>query len=68
MTPLSKSSNPCVSQVTQKLFLLMSAEIEKQFRQSTSFTGVTCESSRLPLDPKMLHGSYFYLETMVCKF
>ena len=63
MTSLSQSSNPCVSQVTQKLFLLASVEI-----QSTSFRGLTCESSRLSLDPKIWHGSYFYLEILVCKF
>ena len=66
MTSLSKSSNPCVSQVTQKPFLLLSVEIEKWLRQSTSFTGLTCESSRLPLDPNMWHDSYFCLELMVC--
>ena len=68
MTSLSKSSNPCVSQVTQKPFLLTSVEIEKWLRQSTSFRGLTCESSRLSLDPKIWHGSYFYLEILVCKF
>ena len=68
MTWLSKSSNPCVNQVTQKPFLLMSVEIEKCLRQSTSFSGLTCESSRLSLDPEIWHGSYFYLEILVCKF
>ena len=68
MTSLSKSSNPCVIQVTQKPFLLRSVEIEKWLRQSTSFRGLTCESSRLSLDPKIWHGSYFYLEILVCKF
>ena len=68
MTSLSKSSNPCVSQVTQKPFLLTSVEIEKWLRQSTSFRGLTCESSRLSLDPKIWYGSYFYLEILVCKF
>ena len=68
MPSLSKSSNPCVSQVTQKPFLLTSVEIEKWLRQSTSFRGLTCESSRLSLDPKIWHGSYFYLEILVCKF
>ena len=68
MTLLSKSSNQCVSQVTQKPFLLTSVEIEKGLRQSTSFRGLTCESSRLSLDPKIWHGSYFYLEILVCKF
>ena len=68
MTSLSKSSNPCVSQVTQKPFSLTSIEIEKWLRQSTLFTGLTCESSRLSLDPKTWHGSHFYLEILVCKF
>ena len=68
MTSLSKASNPCVSQATQKPFLLMPVEIEKWLRQSTSFTGFNCESPGLPLDPNMWHGSYFYLEIMVSKF
>ena len=68
MTSWSESSNPCVSQVTQKPFLLTSVEIEKCLRQSTSFRGLTCESSRLSLDPKIWYGSYFYLEILVCKF
>ena len=68
MTSLSKSSNLCVSQVTQKPILLTSVEIEKWLRQSTSFMGLTYESSRLSLDPKMLHGFYFYLEILVSKF
>ena len=68
MTSLSKSSNPCVRQVTQKSFLLTSVETERWFRQSTSSRGVTCESSRLSLDPNIWHGPYFYLEIMVCKF
>ena len=68
MTSLSKSSNPCVSQVTQKPFLPMSVEIDKWLSQSTLFRGLTCESSRLSLDPKIWHGSYFYLEILVCKF
>ena len=68
MTSWSESSNPCVSQVTQKPFLLTSVEIEKWLRQSTSFRRLSCESSRLSLDPKIWHGSYFYLEILVCKF
>ena len=55
-------------QVTQKPFSLTSVETEKWLRQSTSFTGLTCESSRLSLDSKIWHGSYFYLEILVCKF
>ena len=65
---LSKSSNPCVSQVTQKPFFLTSVEIEKWLRQSAPFRGLTCESSRLSLGPKIWHGSYFYLENLACKF
>ena len=68
ITSLSKSSNPCVSQVIQKPFLLTSVEIEKWIRQSTSCRGLTCESSGLSLDPKIWQGSYFYLEILVCKF
>ena len=56
------------SQVTQEPFLLTSVEIEMWLRQSTSFRGLTCKSSRLSLDPKIWHGSYFYLEIRVCKF
>ena len=68
MTSLSKFSNPCVSQVIQKPFLLTSVKIEKWLCQSISFRKLTCESSRLSLDPKIWHGSYFYLEILVCKF
>ena len=68
MTSLSKSSNPCVSQVNQKPFLLTSAEIEILLRQSTSFSGLTCKDSRLSLDHKIWHGSYSFLEILVCKF
>ena len=58
----------CKSSNSEKPFLLTSVEIEKWLRQSTSFRGLTCESSRLSLDPKIWHGSYFYLEILVCKF
>ena len=68
MTSLSESSNPCLSQVTQKSFLLTPVEIKKWLRQSTSFKGLTCESSKLSLDPKIWHGSYFYQKILVCKF
>ena len=43
----------CKSQVTQKPFFLTSVEIEKWLCQLTSFTGLTCESSMLSLDPKI---------------
>ena len=65
---ISKSSNPCVSQVNQKPFLLTSAEIEILLCQSCSFSVLTCKGSRLSLDPEIWHGSYFYLEILVCKF
>ena len=68
MTSLSKSSKPCVSQITQKTFLLTSVEIEKRLCQSTSFREITSESSRLSLDPKIWNGFYFYVEILVCKF
>ena len=68
MTSLSKPSNPCLSQVTQKPFLLTPADIEKWLPQSTSFRRVTCDSFRLSLNPKIWHGSYFFLEILVYKF
>ena len=68
MMSVSKSSNPCVKQVTQKPFLLTSVKIEKRLRQSTLFRGLICENSKLSLDPKIWHGSYFCLEILVCKF
>ena len=67
MTSLIKSSNPCVCQTTEAI-LPPSAKIEKRLCQSTSFRGLTYESSKLPLYPKKWHGSYFYLEILGCQF
>ena len=60
--------NPCVRPKTHKPFLVTSAVIEKWLCQSILFRGLTCERSRLSLDPKIWYGSYFYLEILVCKF